>query len=523
MAQFDVFVSYAHRDKAWVEQTLIPRLREAELNICQDVAQFRAGASCIANMEAAVAGCRRTLAVLTPAWVASDWCNLEGHLTLLEDPVGRRRRLVPILLEPCTPSASVRLLSHHDFTAPDAATDKWPQLVADLRATLDAAPLTPNEKEQRPAERAARRFGTGVEALIEAMEENAALRAAVSASEVCLRMVRNNLAPLRFWKEVHDQLHQIERNCCLKLGKLKKKLVEFETIEELMACRTNLRIAVGELRIIFGRSPELSGLCSWFDRLVVPACDGLERAVEHVSNAEFAQASAELDGVLEKLQRSLAQMPGLEAKIRTHAELLPATELRDALDAICDEWQRLDLDPPGLERFREAAGAIFYLCTGLLWMRADHTAWQQVDAEFRLSDPQLEVAMLRADTSNGLTAEEARIEAYAAYVDRSWDSAVSLFGPIVADPRNPAAAEISRQTAQVDAAIVGHRSVLAAIPPSNPALVKAARMLQVRYHDLRSRSGERFFLADCDLNEFAKNFAEIGAPIDAILSFLKRP
>jgi hypothetical protein len=156
-------------------------------------------------------------------------------------------------------------------------------------------------------------------------------------------------------------------------------------------------------------------------------------------------------------------------------------------------------------------------------MRADHTAWQQVDAEFRLSDPQLEVAMLRADTSNGLTAEEARIEAYAAYVDRSWDSAVSLFGPIVADPRNPAAAEISRQTAQVDAAIVGHRSVLAAIPPSNPALVKAARMLQVRYHDLRSRSGERFFLADCDLNEFAKNFAEIGAPIDAILSFLKRP
>ncbi|MEA3208194.1 MAG: hypothetical protein QOE70_1251 [Chthoniobacter sp.] len=520
MAQFDVFVSYAHRDLPWVEQMLLPQLRAAQLNVCQDVAQFRAGASCIANMEAAVAGCRRTLAVLTPQWVASDWCNLEGHLTLLDDPIGRRRRLVPIMLERCQPSAAVRLLSYHDFMDAAAVESKWPQLIADLAAELDAAPLLPSEAGKAPAERAVARFSSGVGALIEAMRATPEMRGAVAASEVCLRLVRDNLAPLRFWKEVHDQLHQIERNCFRHLEKLKKRIVELETIEALTDRRADLENAVGKIRRIFARSAALAKQSTWFDRLIVPSLKALESAVEHVKKAEFAQAGAELDTTIENLQRALAQMPGLEERIRTYAELLPAIDLRDALEDICAAWTRLRLDPHGLDQFREASGAIYYLCTGLLWMRADHTSWQQVDAEFRLMDPQLAAAMLNPVESGGLSPADLRIEAYAKYVDRVWPSVAPLFDPIIEDSRNPAAAEIKRLTAQLGEARVKRAAALAAQPLDPAALGAAARGVQMHYHDLRERSGTRFFLADCDLNEFARSFAEIGAPIDSILQFL---
>ena len=43
--RYDVFISYSHVDKAWVNGELLPRLEEAGLKVCIDQRDFRPGSA----------------------------------------------------------------------------------------------------------------------------------------------------------------------------------------------------------------------------------------------------------------------------------------------------------------------------------------------------------------------------------------------------------------------------------------------------------------------------------------------
>jgi hypothetical protein len=95
---YDVFISYSHRDEDWVVNTLLPRLEAAGLRVCIDFRDFVVGRPSLVNMEQAVDKSERTLVVLTPAWIESEWTEFESLLVGTTDPAGRRRRLVPLKL-----------------------------------------------------------------------------------------------------------------------------------------------------------------------------------------------------------------------------------------------------------------------------------------------------------------------------------------------------------------------------------------------------------------------------------------
>jgi TIR domain len=61
---------------------------------------------------------RKTLLVLTPDWVSSEWNDFESLLTGSADLAARRRKLLPLLLRPCTPPARIATLTHADFSDP---------------------------------------------------------------------------------------------------------------------------------------------------------------------------------------------------------------------------------------------------------------------------------------------------------------------------------------------------------------------------------------------------------------------
>ena len=98
----DVFISYSHRDKQWVDSVLVPNLRSNGLRVLTDD-DFVVGISAIENMSNAVKQSKRTLVVLTPDWVASEWTSYEGFLTTYVDPSGKAQRIIPVLLKACTP------------------------------------------------------------------------------------------------------------------------------------------------------------------------------------------------------------------------------------------------------------------------------------------------------------------------------------------------------------------------------------------------------------------------------------
>src|ERR1700742_4158505 len=99
--RFDVFISYSHKDSVWVRDTLVARLEQEGITVCIDDDTFDPGVPALTNMENAVAVSRRTLLILTPAWVKSEWTKFESLLSQYDDPAGRLRQMLPLLLEPC--------------------------------------------------------------------------------------------------------------------------------------------------------------------------------------------------------------------------------------------------------------------------------------------------------------------------------------------------------------------------------------------------------------------------------------
>src|SRR5215471_9479827 len=78
--KYDVFLSYRGQDpdKTWVRRTLYPRLKAEGLKVCLDAVDFRLGEPVIHEMERAVTESRYTMAVLTPAYLTSNFADFEN-------------------------------------------------------------------------------------------------------------------------------------------------------------------------------------------------------------------------------------------------------------------------------------------------------------------------------------------------------------------------------------------------------------------------------------------------------------
>lgn len=142
--RYHVFVSYSHRDQAWVTRWLVPRLKRARLKVCLDVESFEPGAPSLTEMERAVRESRKTLLVLTPNYLRSQWTEFENVLVQTIDPAARARRVIPLLLGRCRVPLRIGMLVRVDFTGHPRRPSALAQLVAAIRK-----PVAPGKKATR--------------------------------------------------------------------------------------------------------------------------------------------------------------------------------------------------------------------------------------------------------------------------------------------------------------------------------------------------------------------------------------
>jgi hypothetical protein len=131
--QYDIFIGYSHHDKDRVLGWLLAQLEAAGLRVCIDFRDFEPGLPSLVNMENAVERSRKTLIVLTPAWVESEWTTFESLLIQTDDPAGRRARMIPLLLKPCKPPKRIAMLTYLDFTQPSEVEFQLQRLVSAIR------------------------------------------------------------------------------------------------------------------------------------------------------------------------------------------------------------------------------------------------------------------------------------------------------------------------------------------------------------------------------------------------------
>jgi hypothetical protein len=138
-ARYDVFLSYRHDgvDKAFAID-LLQALEADGYRVAIDERDFPANASFLQEMERCVRESRYTVAVISPRYLNSGNCEEEAIVCKVLDMGDRKRRLIPVVIEPVSMPAWLYGIVGVDCTKPDPLVDPIDKLKATLGAPLKA-------------------------------------------------------------------------------------------------------------------------------------------------------------------------------------------------------------------------------------------------------------------------------------------------------------------------------------------------------------------------------------------------
>ena len=91
----DFFVSYTSADRPWAEW-IAWELEHAGHSVILQAWDVQPGSNFVLEIDRATRIAERTIAVLSPAFVESPYCQAEWAAAFVKDPTGRAQRLVPV-------------------------------------------------------------------------------------------------------------------------------------------------------------------------------------------------------------------------------------------------------------------------------------------------------------------------------------------------------------------------------------------------------------------------------------------
>lgn len=139
-SRYHVFISYSHHDAQWVRGTLLGALEAAGLAVCIDFRDFEVGRPSIEEMERGILESCKTVIVLTPAYIDSEWGQFENVLAQTLDPAARRRRVLPLLLQDVPLPPRIGMLTYLDMRDPAQQPRQLQRLIDAIRHDCGAAP-----------------------------------------------------------------------------------------------------------------------------------------------------------------------------------------------------------------------------------------------------------------------------------------------------------------------------------------------------------------------------------------------
>jgi hypothetical protein len=117
----DIFISYAHQDRAWVRE-LVNALEGKGVSVAYDELIMGPGGVVVHKLDDAILSSVNGLLVYSQAAMASRWVNAE-YATLMQRAIEGGRLFIPVIIEdvpPLPPFAESRYRA--DFRNADAAT-----------------------------------------------------------------------------------------------------------------------------------------------------------------------------------------------------------------------------------------------------------------------------------------------------------------------------------------------------------------------------------------------------------------
>ena len=135
--RYDVFISYRHGGKdSEVARQLAEALEADGYAVAIDERDFPANASFLQEMERCVRESRATVAVISPRYLESGNCQEEAIICKVLDMGDRKRRLIPIVIEPVSLPAWLYGIVGIDCTKANPLVDPFDKLKSTLGAPL---------------------------------------------------------------------------------------------------------------------------------------------------------------------------------------------------------------------------------------------------------------------------------------------------------------------------------------------------------------------------------------------------
>lgn len=112
----DFFISYTSADKQWATWIAYVLEEEGFKTVIQ-AWDFVPGSNFVLKMQEATSQARRTIAVLSPAYLKSSFAQPEWAAAFSDDPKGLQRKLVPVRVEQCEPDGILKSIVYVDLVS----------------------------------------------------------------------------------------------------------------------------------------------------------------------------------------------------------------------------------------------------------------------------------------------------------------------------------------------------------------------------------------------------------------------
>jgi TIR domain len=144
----DFFISYTHEDREWAEW-IAWQLEAADVSTVLQAWDFHPSQNFIREMHEASKSASRTIAVLSPSYLESDYCADEWTAALVKGPAGGEHKLVPVRVRPCQPDGILASIIYIDLVGLDdgAARNTLLNGIRLDRSKPVAAPAFPGRPE----------------------------------------------------------------------------------------------------------------------------------------------------------------------------------------------------------------------------------------------------------------------------------------------------------------------------------------------------------------------------------------
>ena len=119
----DFFISYNEADREWAEWIAWQLEKEGFSTVLQ-AWDFRPGCNFVLEMQKATEDLKRTIAVLSPEFLASLFTKPEWAAAFVGDPTGEERKLLPVRVKECKQGGLLKALNYIDLVDLDEEAAK---------------------------------------------------------------------------------------------------------------------------------------------------------------------------------------------------------------------------------------------------------------------------------------------------------------------------------------------------------------------------------------------------------------